>query len=165
MNHINIGRKNKPGIKLTLVILCAIAALAIAISVFIFKAVEKAEENKLNELRTEMLTELRDNEGEYDEARIVLADTTKTKAMALASKLNAELRLNSYGNFATLTLPDGVTILDVCEDDTYLEYLPEFSIDYMAYITDVEDEEISTRAIPPHRDIMSQIARSRFRLI
>ena len=70
-------------------------------------------ENELNDIQNEALEELRNNRGEYDEKSIVLYDTNRGEAQALAEKFDAELRISFDGKFATLTLPGDVTVEDI----------------------------------------------------
>ncbi|MBQ5661410.1 MAG: leucine-rich repeat protein, partial [Clostridia bacterium] len=95
----------------------------------------------LDAYRAEMLEALQQREGEYDAQSIVLTGTTPVAAKQLAELLGAELRITTTGSFATLTLPEGVTLLDVCQNDAYLEVLPQMSIDYQASISDLSLEE------------------------
>ena len=95
----------------------------------------------LDAYQAEMLEELQQREGEYDAQSIMLTGTTPVAAKQLAELLGAELRITAGGSFATLTLPEDVTLLDVCQNDAYLEFLPQMSIDYQASISDLLVEE------------------------
>ena len=109
------------------------------------------EEARLDTLQAEMLEELEAREGEYDAQKIVLRDTSKSKAKLLAEKLNGKLRITSDGRFATLTLPDGVTIKDIFADDRNRELLDQLSPDYMAKVSEIEETEDYVRpAVMPN---------------
>ena len=58
--------------------------------------------------------------------KIVLKNTNKELANELANRLNAKLRITSDGSFATLTLRNNETILDVVsnpDNEDILQYL------------------------------------------
>ena len=63
-----------------LLLLCICVAVT---TVWMFR-----EEARLDALQAEMLEELEAREGEYDAQKIVLRDTSKSKAELLAEKLN-----------------------------------------------------------------------------
>ena len=73
-------------------------------------------EYDLNRLQQEFLLKLEENQGEYDEHTIVLVGTNHGRASELARELNAKLRITSDGSFATLTLPEGMTLRAVGEN-------------------------------------------------
>lgn len=108
-------------------------------------------EETLAETQNEAIQELYDNKGSFDERSIVLANTSKPQAKELAKALNATLRMTKDGRFATLTLPEDVTVFDICENDEYRRYLKYFSLDYEARISDLvtntesEDGELNER--------------------
>ncbi len=91
----------------------------------------------LEKLQNEALQELYDNRGRYDEQSIVLTNTSKEKAEALAKDLGATLRITADGSFATLTLPEGVTVFDVYENPDNRPHIKYLSLDYHASIHDV----------------------------
>ena len=76
------------------------------------------KENKLNQIRQEALATLAEDLGTYDEKTIVLNDTNRSSAENLARKLDAELRITSDGGYATLTLRNGRTVLQVFRKKT-----------------------------------------------
>ena len=92
--------------------------------------------------QNDFVQELQDNVGSYDAQSIVLANTSKPVAQALAEKLGATLRITQDGSFATLTLPEGTTILDIAMSEDYLADLPKMSADYHARIADVTEETV-----------------------
>ena len=104
----------------------------------------------LEAVQNEFVQELQDNEGRYDAQSIVLTHTSEPAARKLAEKLGAKLRITKDGSFATLTLPEGTTILDVAMSEDYLADLPKMSADYQARIADVtgEEEEYSDERLP-----------------
>ena len=79
------------------------------------------ERQELKAIQSEKLQELLNRRGEYDEQSIMLTNTSKGAAEDLATRTGAALRITKDGSFATLTLPDGVTILDVYSSEEYLE--------------------------------------------
>ena len=119
-------------------IFALIIALAIASLLLIEYLIgERGDEIVYYKYRDEMIRELEDNVGEFDESVIVLDQTTQPYAEQMAEALSATLRITSNGHFATLTLPEGVTILDVCKNDEYLYELPRMSIDYKATVSEI----------------------------
>ncbi|MBQ8291547.1 MAG: leucine-rich repeat protein [Clostridia bacterium] len=107
-------------------------------------------ESKLNALQREAMEALAQLEGKYDEKSIVLASTTAQEAKAIATKLNAKLRLTADGSFATLTLTDGRTIEDVYETRAYRELLADFSPDYKTSVAELQDGKPSWQPSAPN---------------
>ena len=130
----------------TLAILCVCALAVIAIVL--------GKESHLDRIQTEMLNELDSRNGEYDTQKIVLHDTSKQKAETLAEKFDAKLRITSDGKFATLTLPDGVTIRDIFADDNNRKVLEQLAPDYMAKTSDIEEiEEYVRPSVMPNYEV------------
>ena len=63
------------------------------------------------------------------------------ETILLAEKLGAKLRITSNGSFATLTLPEGVTVEDIYRNDENRELLEKFSLDLYASVSDIGDED------------------------
>ena len=101
---------------------------------------DKDLENELRDYQSEMLEALQLREGEYDEQSIVLYGTNKREANDLAELLGAKLRITENGEFATLTLPEGTTIVDIFSNEDYLEHFNKMSADWSAKISDAEEE-------------------------
>ena len=99
------------------------------------KEVNEAERIQ-KEAKEGLIQEIMANEGKYDERTLVLSNTTKAEASSLASKYGASLRINAQGSFATLTLPEGLSLYDVCIDEDNLYDLPKLSLDYYAKISE-----------------------------
>ncbi len=102
------------------------------------------------DIRNERLTELELRDGEYDENSIVLNNTSKAEATALADELGAKLRITSDGSFATLTLSDGRTIKDIYNDDAYLKYISSFQTDWQASITKFHNDDGNRVPVSPN---------------
>lgn len=120
--------------------------LVIAAVLTVFFTVRHHE--KLLDRRDEAIAELTARRGEYDESRIVLADTSEDKAKALADRLGAHLRITKDGRFAVLSLPEGTTIIDVYAADENLGELSSMSADYRVNISELSEEEADTGRIP-----------------
>ena len=128
-------------------IIVVVLALAILIGAVVALSLMNREQ-ELEKLQNEALSELEKKKGEYDENSIVLYETSPVEARQLAEKLGATLRISMDGRFATLTLPEERTILDVYADDANREYIEKMSADYsvrVAELTDVEEDEDSGR--------------------
>lgn len=69
--------------------------------------------NKKDNKEDEVLEMLNQYDGMYDTNSIVLNNTNKEVATELANRLNATLRMNSYENYATLTLPENVLVKEL----------------------------------------------------
>lgn len=95
---------------------------------------------KLEQIKEEKRQELKDAEGNYNETSIVLSDTTKVQAEAIADEIGAEVRLTKNEDYAVLYLPEDVTIEDVYKSEEYSKYLPEMEPDYYVYTCDVEED-------------------------
>ena len=97
-------------------------------------------DDKTQEIIDGLEKEIVENKGNYDERQIVLEKTNEYEAKLLAERLNAKLRISFDGSFATLTLPENLTIGDVVSDKQYEDMVSKFSLDYHANISEVEDE-------------------------
>ena len=93
-------------------------------------------EEKLARVKEEKRQELKDAEGTYNNTSIVLSDTTKAQAEAIADEIGAEVRLTKEEDYAVLYLPEDVTIEDVYSSEEYGKYLPEMEPDYYVYACD-----------------------------
>ena len=102
---------------------------------------EKTSYEDLKDYQNEVLEILNERVGDYDEKSIVLYDTNEREAKELADRLGARLRINKSGNFATLTLTDESTILDVFSNDENLDILKHLSADWSAEISESEEYE------------------------
>lgn len=102
-------------------------------------------DRELDRLQQDALNELEENAGSYDPHTIVLNNTSKREAEELAEKFGATLRITQDGKFATLTLPDDVTITDIYGEKANKKLIASMSADYMARISDVVDEDVTLR--------------------
>ena len=125
--------------KLTLTLITLLAVLLLAGT--LLTVLHLREQNERHAWRDALIEDLVNRRGEYDEQSIVLADTSRGVATALAERLGAKLRITSDGSFATLTLPEGITFLDICKDDANLADLRHMSIDYEARVSELAEEE------------------------
>lgn len=98
-------------------------------------------ESELDDIQNEALEELRDHRGEYDEKSIVLYDTNRGEAQALAEKFEAELRISFDGKFATLTLPGDVTVEDIYSARGNRKYIADMALDYQVKTSEITDAE------------------------
>ena len=92
-------------------------------------------------LRDGMLSYLSENPDGFDPHSVVLADTSPERASRIADMLGASLRINSRGDYAALTLPDGVTVADVISDGRNLGILREISVDRCVKTSDISVAE------------------------
>ena len=124
-----------------------ILAIAVLMIALVVGFVMLGHEMKLDKIQTAALEELETGRGTYDAQSIVLYDTNRAEAEELAEKLGASLRITKDGRFATLTLPEGVTIEDVYSSKENRELLSKFSVDYEVRTTDVDEltAETATR--------------------
>ena len=116
----------------------SIAALLLCL---ILLGIAGYHEYSLEQNQNQALAELDSQKGRYDAQTIVLQGTNKVRAEDLARKLGARLRITEDGRYATLTLPEGVTIRDVYAADENRELLPELSLDYRASVSDLLAED------------------------
>lgn len=131
-----IGRR-----ALIITLIAALLCIAVAVGiVFIREARLSGEQN-------ELLSELESRAGEYDDSSIVLRATSKAKAEKLAERFGARLRTTSDGKYATLTLPEGVSIRDICADKENRAYLSQITPDNKASVSDIE--EVSNKYVRP----------------
>ena len=136
MKKISVMGKALLGLLIAAIISCATVCLLLH------------QDSVLEEKQQSAIELLDTMKGEYCEESIVLYDTNRFDAQALATKLGAKLRITKNGQFATLTLPEGVTIKDVFEDDSNKIYLDKMSVDYSARISDAEEETDDTSVRP-----------------
>ena len=141
--------------------LIPVAVLSIILIVgVIFGAVIIAKQNRqaqiekeLEEIQDAAVEKLARNKGMYDEQSIVLSNVSEYEAKTLAERLGASLRVTANGKFATLTLPEGITIADVYGDDQNRKYLENMSVDYHVKTTAVTDEdgnEVHNTSVPTY---------------
>ena len=119
------------------VVLPLIAAAVLASLLLVFFGCRLLERKRV---QSEAVLELSSRAGEYDPQSIVLRDTNRLEAQALAEKLGAKLRITKDGHFATLTLEEGRTIADVFSDDRYLSELGKLSADWSISMAALEDD-------------------------
>ncbi len=153
--HSNVNMPARPrngrifrGALLAVLLVC----VAVVVSLFLHNANVEQQIEIQQEYRDDMIAELERNEGTYDAQSIVLYNTSRAKAEELAEKLGASLRMTKDGSFATLTLPEGTTILDVCRADENIAYVEQMSADYQVSISELiegeEDEEGYDERLP-----------------
>ena len=94
-------------------VLLAVLLVCVAVGVALHLRNVEIEQQTHVQLRDDFVAELERNEGMYDAQSIVLYNTSKAKAQRLAKELGASLRMTKDCSFATLTLPEGTTIMDV----------------------------------------------------
>ena len=123
---------------LSLAILLVVVMVALAGILILEEQQQIAEQNKLQE---SMLAELDARVGDYDETKIVLNNTSHSRAQSLAEAIGAKLRITKDGSFATLTLTDGRTIRDIVSNEDNKALLESFGIDYKASVSDLEESE------------------------
>lgn len=131
-----IGRR-----ALIITLIAALLCIAVAVGIVFIR------EARLSGEQSELLSELDSRAGEYDDSSIVLRATSKAKAEKLAERFGARLRITSDGKYATLTLPEGVSIRDICADKENRAYLSQITPDYKASISDID--EISEKYVRP----------------
>ena len=131
-----IGRRT-----LIITLIAALLCIAVAVGIVLIR------EARLSGEQSELLSELDSRAGEYDDSSIVLRATSKAKAEKLAERFGARLRITSDGKYATLTLPEGVSIRDICADKENRAYLSQITPDYKANISDID--EVSEKYVRP----------------
>ena len=112
-------------------------------------------ESKLDKIQQSAISELDANVGRYDESKIVLGNTSRSAATAMAEKYGAKLRITQDGSFATLTLPEGVTIRDVFSARENRGDIPYMSIDYMANASETDEDGLMPAA--PEYDVSDDL--------
>lgn len=105
-------------------------------------------ENRLDQAQQDALAELDRNVGLYDAQSIVLQNTSKAKARALAELYGAKLRITENGRFATLTLPEGTTIRDIYALEEGRQYIDDMAADYQVQVSNLIEEEGSGERLP-----------------
>ncbi len=98
-------------------------------------------EHSLDELQKEALQKIEEHRGEYDERSIVLYNTNRGEAQALAERFNAKLRISSDGKFATLTLRGDVTVEDIYSARGNRKYISNMALDYRVKTSELTDAE------------------------
>ncbi len=136
----NLRQRRFWTVLISALVLCLVAS---TVTVFVLHR----REVRLEDRQNEALQALYDNKGRYDEQSIVLSNTTKARAEALAKLFGATLRITEDGSFAALTLPQGVTVIDIYENEDYRKYIEYMSPDYRAKISDLLAEDEADEAI------------------
>lgn len=128
--------------KYRLPIIITAIVLAAALTVGIAMLVSK--HNNI-EQRNEAVEELLARKGDYDERSIVLYNTNSEAAKALAEKTGAKLRITENGRFATLTLPEDKSIIDIYSDDEFLSDIKKMSADWHVSVSEINaDKELTS---------------------
>ena len=130
MEHLRRRRK----IAIVAAILSVLLLAGAAIGIFSY------QESRLNDVQQAALELLEEEAGNYNEDVILLQGTSKERAEELAARFGASLRITKNGEFAALTLPEGVTVRDIYEDRENRRLLEELSLDFHVYLAEVEDE-------------------------
>ena len=130
MEHLRRRRK----IAIVAAILSVLLLAGAAIGIFSY------QERRLNDVQQAALELLEEEAGNYNEDVILLQGTSKERAEELAARFGASLRITKNGEFAALTLPEGVTVRDIYEDRENRRLLEELSLDFHVYLAEVEDE-------------------------
>ena len=95
---------------------------------------EKSFQSRVMEKRQELVDPVKP----YAPDSIVLSNTTKKRAKKLAKELGAKVRTTKKGDFATLYLPEGVTIEDVYANEKYAADILEMTPDYQVKTAEVD---------------------------
>ncbi len=93
--------------------------------------------------RREKLAKLSQYAYGYDETTLILRDTDREEAEAFAQRLGASMRTNRKGDIAFISLPKGMTVRDVYEDDANLAYLSRLDANYYVKLSDFNVQEPS----------------------
>ncbi len=109
---------------------------AVLLFVILIGSILFVNETKLDQIQQGSLAQLEQYDGEYDTNKIVLNNTSFGKAKELAAQFDAKLRITSDGKYATLTLPDGVTVRDVYQKRENRKYLSDLSLDMYSKISE-----------------------------
>ena len=125
------------GMLLAVLLIC----IAVMVSQYLHNANIEQQIEIQQEYRDDMIAELERGEGTYDAQSIVLYNTSRAQAEELAEKLGASLRMTKDGKFATLTLPEGTTILDVYRNEENLPYIEQMSADWQVSISELTEGE------------------------
>ncbi len=142
----NGGKNTK---KIILAVVTLLLLVACVISICLISSYVKEQES--DRIQNEALELLESREGEYNAQTIVLHNTSRTKASELAARLNAQLRITKQGSFATLTLPEGVTIKDVFADRENRDVISLMSPDFSVSVTEIDNlfsDEIPEQRLP-----------------
>ncbi len=126
------------------IISLALVVLLAAVCIFAFGSHvpgsdDPASEEPEADPQIVLLDEIDRMAGAYDTQSIVLYNTTSVKAYEMADKVGGTVRMSYDHKFATVTLPEGVTIRDVAIDDTNSDYFSSMSLDYQVSASAIED--------------------------
>ena len=86
---------------------------------------------------------LEENDGSYNEGRLVLSSTNSREAQKIADTIGGSLRVTKNGQFALVTLPDNTTLLDVAQNRELRKYMAKFSLDYNDFSLVTEDMDVA----------------------
>lgn len=115
--------------------------ISIFLSVFVltsvFVTISLTNKNTKQDENIELLNQY---EGMYDTNSIVLENTNKETATKIATRLNATLRMNFQENYATLTLPENVSVKDIYLDKNNKDIIDNFSLNMYAKTSSLENE-------------------------
>ena len=138
MRNVPVAKENGKRRLATILTLAAVICLAVVFGMVLRAGIT---EKHIDTVRDQVLDELMQNAGMYDEQSVVLHNVSERVAQKLAEQLNAELRSVQNGKYARLTLPEGTTIVDVYKNNEYRKYLEKMSVDYHVRTSEITDEE------------------------
>lgn len=130
-------RRKMSAKKILTITLSCVIALAVLLGV--------GYEYSLRSAQKEFSALLDAQAGNFNEDRIVLSNTSHSEAERLAGVFGGTLRITKNGNFAVITLPEGVTLPDIAQNEDYRKYHDKILLDYNNFSTaDVEEETAQT---------------------
>ncbi len=113
------------------------AALAVLCTAGLLLTLYENKSRELTRLQNEAIALLDARKGEYDTQKIVLRNTSVEEAQGLAERFGAALRITQNGEFATLTLPEGVGICDIYAKSENRELIGSMSPDFFMQTADL----------------------------
>ena len=126
--RVVIGKKQA----IIIAALCLVLAMAAGIT---------WHEFSLRNAQQGLVSLMGEEDGNYNENKVVLSSTTPKEANEMADAFGGKLRITENGKFAVITLPDGMTLSDIAANKDFRKYHDKILLDYNNFGTRTEESE------------------------
>ncbi|WP_448915237.1 leucine-rich repeat protein, partial [Eubacterium ramulus] len=142
--RVVIGKKQA----IIIAALCLVLAMAAGIT---------WHEFSLRNAQQGLVSLMEEEDGNYNENKVVLSSTTPKEANEMADAFGGKLRITENGKFAVITLPDGMTLSDIAANKDFRKYHDRILLDYNNFGARTEEIAAEDVAIEnPEMDITAE---------
>ena len=142
--RVVIGKKQA----IIIAALCLVLAMAAGIT---------WHEFSLRNAQQGLVSLMEEEDGNYNENKVVLSSTTPKEANEMADAFGGKLRITENGKFAVITLPDGMTLSDIAANKDFRKYHDRILLDYNNFGVRTEHIAVEDVAMEnPEMDITAE---------